>query len=227
MAAAASVDQLDLFADLDAAAAAEAQAQQQKTFDQAPSIFGDTARGFFARVAAAKQWDENYGHFDCLRRSHAWRDEIGGSGFGRGRNAVAEVCRPVTLTADLRCEHWDIDCCCVSDLVYRGACLHCAWEGDIRDDHNGAVEDAHDHTWPGWRDLPIVTRRPEPGTSKSQVAALDRWVESVNAVYPDGWLEAGGPIRTARGYYGTRHVPNYSGFGGYDLCGEIEPEPVR
>jgi hypothetical protein len=112
-------------------------------------------------------------------------------------------------------------------MVYRGACLHCAWEGEIRADHNGAVEDAHDHAWAGWRELPIVQRRPEPGTHARQKAATDRWIEAVNDCYPDGWLEAGGPIRTARGYYGTRHVPNYTGFGGYDLCGEIEPEPVR
>jgi hypothetical protein len=227
MATAATVEQLDLFADLDAAAALEAEAERERIFDQAPSMFGDTARGFFARVEAMRVWDDTYGHFDCLRRSHGWRDEIGNSGFGRGRIARTEVCRPTTLTADLRCEHWDIDCCCVSDLVYRGACLHCAWEGEIRDDHNSAVEDAHDHTWPGWRDLPIVDRRPEPGTNKKQTTAMHRWINAVDGVYPDGWLEAGGPIRTARGYYGTRHVTNHTGFGGYDLCGEIEPEPVR
>lgn len=225
--AAASIEQLDLFADLDAAAADAAEAERQRVFDQAPSIFGDTARGFFARVAAAQQWDETYGQFDCLRRSHAWRDEIGGAGFGRGRMAVAEMCRPVTLTADLRCDDYRENCSCVGHLVYRAACLHCEWEGDIRDDHNSAVEDAHDHTWPGWRELPIVARRPEAGTSKKHTDAMQRWVEAVNDVYPAGWLEAGGPIRTARGHYGTRHVPDATGFGGYDLCGQVEPEPVR
>lgn len=34
-------------------------------------------------------------------------------------------------------------------------------------------------------------------------------------------------IRTARSYFGTRHIPNYTGFSGYDPCGESEPEPVR
>jgi hypothetical protein len=225
--AAPAQDQLDLFADLDAAAAADAEADRQRIFDHAPSMFGDTTRGFFARVEAMRVWDDTYGHFDCLRRSHGWRDEIGGHGFGRGRVPGSEVCRPITLTADLRCDHWDDECCCVGDMVYRGACLHCAWEGEIRADHNGAVEDAHDHAWAGWRELPIVQRRPEPGTNARQKAATDRWIEAVTDCYPDGWLEAGGPIRTARGYYGTRHVPNYTGFGGYDLCGEIEPEPVR
>jgi hypothetical protein len=216
--------QLDLFADLDAAAEAAAAADRQRLFDEAPSMFGDTSRGFFARVEAARIWHDTYGHFDCLVRSHAWRDEIGGHGFGHGRVPRSEVCRPITLTADLLCDHHDSDCCCVGDLVYRGACLHCDWEGEIRADHNTVVEDAHDHTWPGWRVLPIVARRPEPGTYARQKAATDRWIAAVNDVYPEGWLESGGPIRTARTYYATRHVPCYTGFGGYDLSGQIEPE---
>jgi hypothetical protein len=77
------------------------------------------------------------------------------------------------------------------------------------------------HAWPGWRDLPCVPRRPEPGTSAKQKTGMTRWAEAINNVYPDGWLESGGPIRTVRGRYGTRHVPNHTGFGGYDLCGEI------
>ena len=60
-----------------------------------------------------------------------------------------------------------------------------------------------------------------------QKTVMTRWVETINDVYPDSWLETGGPIRTVRGGYGTRHVPDHTGFGGYDLCGEIEPEPVR
>ncbi|MDT0262300.1 DUF6349 family protein [Jatrophihabitans lederbergiae] len=222
-----STEQLDLFADLDAAAEAVAEAERQRVFDTAPPIFGDTVRGFFARVRAAREWDEQYGHFDCLRRSHAWRDEIGGTGFGRGRIPATDQCQPVTLTADLRCEHYNSDCSCVGDLVYRGACLHCAWEGEIGEDHNAAVEDAHDHAWSGWRDLPIVDRRPEPGTSARQQATMASWVAAVNDVYPAGWLESGGPIRTVRGYFGTRHVPAYTGFGGYDLCGEVRPDPDR
>lgn len=223
--AASTAGQLDLFAELDAAAVAERHAERQRNFEQAPCMFADTARGYFARVEAMRVWDETYGLFDCLRRSHAWRGEFGSRSVGPVPRS--EVCRPVTLTADLRCEHWDIVCCCVSDLVYRGACLHCVWEGEIRADHNSAVEDAHDHAWPGWRDLPIVARRPAPGASKAQAAAMHRWVAAVNDAYPGGWLESGGPIRTARCYHGTRHIPDHTGFGGYDLCGESEPEPVR
>ncbi len=207
--------QLDLFADLYAAARAAAEVEAQRRFDEAPAMFDGAARGFFARVAAAEAWSAEYGHFDCLRRSHAWRAEIGG---GRGEQPT-EVCRPITLTADLSCDHYRGGCSCVGGLVYRGTCLHCAWEGEIRDGNNGAVEDAH--AWPGWRDLPCVPRRPEPGTSAKQKTGMTRWAETVNDVYPEGWLESGGPIRTVRGQYGTRHVPDHTGFGGYDLCGEM------
>ena len=65
-------DQLDLFADLDAGA--EAETARQEAFDTAPSIFADLARGFFARVRAAAAGDEQPGHCDCLRRSHAGRE---------------------------------------------------------------------------------------------------------------------------------------------------------
>jgi hypothetical protein len=216
-------EQLDLFAEIDATAQAGVDAAAQRRFDEAPSMFGDDARGFFNRVASAAAWSAAYGHFDCLRRSRAWRAEIGG---GRG-DEPTEVCRPITLTADLRCDHHREDCSCVGDLVYRGACLHCHWEGGTCDGHNNAVEDAHDHTWPGWRDLPCVPRRPEPGTSAKQKSRLARWAETVNEVYPDGWLKGGGPIRTARGQYGTRHVPDHTGFGGYDLCSDIHEQARR
>ena len=215
--------QLDLFADLDAAAAAAVAAEAQRRFDEAPSMFGSSVRGFFARIVAAEAWSDEHGHFDCLRRSHAWRAEIGG---GRSEQRTG-VCRPITLTADLRCEHYRDDCSCIGGLVYRGACLHCDWEGPVRDDHNGAVEDAHDHAWPGWRALPCVPRRPESGTSVERKTVMTRWAETINDAYPNGWLEDGGPIRTVRGEYGTRHVPGHTGFGGYDLCGEIHEQGSR
>lgn len=218
-------DQLDLFADLDAAADAATQATRQRILDEAPSIFGDAARGYPARVQAPHAWKDTYAHVDCLARSHAWREQIGGHGFGQGRAPCAEVCRPITLTADPRCEHVTGDCRCAGDLVYRGVRLHCDWEGEIRDHHNGAVEDAHDHAWPGSRELAIVNHRPEPGTNASQNAATQRWIEAVHDLHPENWLESGGPIRTARTSYATHHVPTHTGFGGYHLCGQIEPEP--
>ncbi len=61
-------------------------------------------------------------------------------------------------------------------------------------------------------------RASRSGTSKADLRALARWAERVNAIYPEGWLEAGGPIRTQRGQYETRHVPDRTPYGGYDMA---------
>jgi uncharacterized protein DUF6349 len=204
----AAVEQLDLFAETEAA-------DEQRAYDEAPSIYGTAVRGYFERLDAADAWVAAHGNFDSNLRSHAWRPARVSPD---GRYAAEDAHRPAVLTADLRCHDYDEECSCVGDLVYRGACLHRNWEGDVRADENTAAEDAHDHAWPGWRDLPIVPRRPE--NQKAQ----PRSIEAVTDAYPAGRLESGGPIRTARGHYGTRHVPNHTGFGGYDLCGAIARE---
>lgn len=207
-------EQLDLFAEFEAA-------EKQRRLDHAPTLFDTGQRGYFARLAVFDQWAQDYGHFASLRRSHAWHAQIGAMRVG-GQQPT-DACRPTILTADLYCDHYNEDCFCVGDVVYRGACLHCTWEGPLRDGENPATEDAHDHAWPGWRDLPLVPRRPDTATGTQQKKAITRWVQHVNAIYPSGWLESGGPIRTSRGAYGTRHVPNHTGFGGYDMCGDIQP----
>ena len=205
--------QLDLFAEYEAA-------EQQRRAAEAPSLFDASHQGYFTRIAALQQWKQDYGNFGCYQRSHAWHAELTAQA-----EQPTEACRPTILMADLRCDHFDGDCMCVGDLVYRGACLHCPWEGPVRDEANLAAEDAHDHAWPGWRDLPIAPRRPESGTNSKHRQALARWTKTVTDTYPDQWLESGGPIRTSRRRYGTRHIPNHTGFGGYDLCGEVVDQP--
>jgi len=210
--------QLDLFAEVEAA-------EEQRRIDAAPPLFDTEQRGYFARVATAKQWADDYGHFDCHRRSHAWHP----TAVWFDKIESTPVCRPAVLTAALHCNHYGVECLCVGDTVYRGACLrlHCTWEGPLRDGENAAAEDAHDHAWPGWRELPLVPRRPDTASNSQKTsAALRHWMSHVNAVYPAGWLQSGGPIRTRRNTYGTRHVPNHTGFGGYDLCGEITDQPA-
>jgi hypothetical protein len=209
--------QLDLFAEAEAA-------EQQGRIDAAPTLFDTDQRGYFVRIAAAKQWADDYGHFDCLRRSHAWHSSD--APFVNAHPTA--TCRPAVLTAALHCDHHDRDCLCVGrGGVYRGACLHCAWEGPLRDGENTAAEntaaeDAHDHAWPGWRELPHVPRRPDTASNSQKTsAALRNWIADVDAIYPAGWLDSGGPIRTRRSTHGSRHVPNRTGFGGYDLCGEV------
>jgi hypothetical protein len=195
---AAGMVQLDLFAVIEAA----------KLDAPTMSIYGSPARGLAARAAEAAAWREQHGRFGYLGRSHAWTVQI------MCPESPTERCQPTVLSADLRCDcdRFDRDrepCSCVGELMYRGACRGCDWEGQPHEAENAAAEDACDHAWPGWTDLPVVADVPEERKKRA------RWVESVTALYPPGWLEAGGPIRTQ---YGTRHVPNRTPFGGYDMA---------
>jgi hypothetical protein len=191
--------QLDLLALL---ADAEASAEPE---GGATCLYGSTARGLPARTAEVEAWRARYGNLNPNRRSHAWRVHITCPDQPTGR------CQPTVLTADLRCDCLD-QCSCVGDLLYRGACRGCDWEGEPRDAENPAAEDACDHAWPGWRDLPVVS--PVPQDHKRHAA----WAERVAPRYPAHWLADGGPIRTKRSGFGTRHVPNRTPFGGYDLA---------
>lgn len=131
------------------------------------------------------------------------------------------------FTADLRCEPWTHDqkhvgCACVGELTFMAICEPHGWHG-IGGNENVAVEAWHDHSFPGWRDLPIVpTRlrdREKPGISK----AAKKWIE---AHYPKGMQIPGAPIITERSPMGTRHVPGRSPWGGYDIA-HTAVEPNR
>jgi len=165
-----------------------------------------------------------YGNANSNRNSHAWRVNI------TCPDTPTDRCQPTVLSADLRCDCLD-ECFCVGDLLYRGACRSCGWEGEPVDEENSAAEDACDHAWPGWRELPVVARVPDDGKRH------DAWAKRVAATYPTGWLAGGGPIRTQRSGVGTRHVPGRTPFGGYDMAvaiadaegrrAEADPPAVR
>lgn len=101
---------------------------------------------------------------------------------------------------------------------YFAGCLGCGWLGPQREEENDASEDANDHAWPGWRDLPVVPGPPAHGLSRAAQRAFARWRDDVDSVYPPGWLEDGGPIRTARSGYAGRHVPAKTPWGGFDMA---------
>jgi hypothetical protein len=189
-------------------------------------------RGTALRIWVFGEWVREHGNDGALRDSHAWVVSMchPGDGFRfRADGTEVEHCQPTALSAVLWCTHNDRsdgECQCVGGMVSRGACLLCDWEGPVRDTTNEAVEDAHDHCWPGWRDLPVVARVPEDRKKRTA------WITYVNSLYPAGWLEQGGPIRTARVgqlmnfgmMYGDRHIPDRTGFGGYDLGVRFEPD---
>ncbi|MBY8884824.1 hypothetical protein K7472_08185 [Streptomyces sp. PTM05] len=99
--------------------------------------------------------------------------------------------------------------------LHRGACLGCTWEGPNRRGTDEAIEDAHDHSHPGWRALPAVLER------RSR-----HWFTHVQRLYPAGWFDRGGPIRTVRTGIEKQHKPGAAPGGGYDLATQA-PERQR
>ncbi|WP_405807203.1 DUF6349 family protein [Streptomyces sp. NBC_01187] len=88
---------------------------------------------------------------------------------------------------------------------YRGACLACTWEDEERTGRTAdraAVEDTHDHAFPGWRTLlPLLG---PAGQESARVWAL------VRALYPPRWLDAGAPQLVRRATASPRyrlHMP--------------------
>ncbi len=138
----------------------------------------------------------------------------------------ARLCEPTILIC-----HWlavdGEDYRAMKDhLGYRGACLGCGWVSDQaqrgREAENLAVEDAHDHTHPGWREIPVVGAPPSLDSPTSHKQLVARWYQRWGHLLPEGWLDRGGPVRTARSPIAGRHVPGRAPGGGYDLAANPE-----
>lgn len=175
-----------------------------------------------ADIERAAEWE-----IDSLHPGGGWEAE---------RPATTERCYPTVESRTLDAYSDE------SRSEHRGACLGCDWKGparpsDVGEGENAAVEDAHDHAWPGWRDLPFTPdamrkqhQAAMVGSTKQQQKWAETWRLKLEEAYPShviaaGFASKGAPIRTRRYGIGSRHVPGYSPFGGYDLCGEIVPEP--
>lgn len=173
--------------------------------------------GFFAPGdldAAFEHWVFLNGRLGSYSHSHMWHRSIAVvQGLELGDHALT------LFTADLRCdpEHGgdeDGDCLCLGDLLTQAICEPCGWHS-IDNSENGAVEGWHDHATPGWRNLPVVPEairvRSERGLTKPALA----WIQEN---YPVEAQTPGAPIITERrDRIGTRHVPGYSPWGGYDI----------
>lgn len=165
--------------------------------------------------AAWDRWIDENGRQDAYARSHMWH-----SGCWN---------QPPTQAQGHECHLYSADTSCTQAHHGHGTdplpaaghtqaiCPPCRWHY-ITNGENAAVEAWHDHAMPGWRNLPLFPLR-------TLGAAHDRksraWGE---AHYPANWQFPGAPILTRRPPMGTRHVPHYSPFDGYDLCvGVIHP----
>lgn len=185
-----------------------------------PRLYADRdCRGYAQREWAFEEWVRTYGNFGCIRLTHGWR-----SAHRYGKSF--EHCHAVIMHADLSCQHnhWDDEppCFCVGGGASRGMCGYCDWEGEIRSNERAAVEDAHDHAWPGWRDLPIAPNWPDQTTGKSGARNVAKWWAVVTPLYPPNWVAQGGPILTLRRTGSTRHVDGRHPHGGWDLCGAVD-----
>ncbi|QYX80300.1 DUF6349 family protein [Streptomyces akebiae] len=105
--------------------------------------------------------------------------------------------------------------------MYRGACLACPWEGPDRPRRDPAIEDAHDHTHPVWRTLPIL----DPARSRR---GSKTWSLHLAATYPKGWFDAGGPLRLYADPPFDRHEAGRAPGGGFILhTARPKPQPAR
>lgn len=90
------------------------------------------------------------------------------------------------------------------DLTDQANCALCRWH-HIGTDAKAVVEAAHDHTMPGWRDLPVASSGAQRGSDVEQ--ARGRQGDSVDrGELPREWQIPGAPTRTLRRRHGTQHV---------------------
>lgn len=171
--------------------------------------------------AAFAHWQFLNGPFNSSALSHMWHRAIAVP----GGVAVADHGFDM-FTAELRCfvdDHRHEDCACVGDMLYQAVCEPCEWH-QITAGENTAVESWHDHSIPGWRDLPIVPARIRISDGSGLTKAAGAWIIEH---YPPAMQFIGAPIITERSDVGTRHVAGRSPWGGYDLSQTALPVERR
>lgn len=121
-------------------------------------------------------------------------------------------CVPSIWTGTVGTDHWHIP-----------VCLHHDWLGVPSCDETTAVAHAHDHSHPGWRDVPVMERKPAWDTMRAEgsTAKMNAYIrrQMMHAGYTAEWIDdPWAPIVTRRSKYGTRCVPRYNHASlGYDL----------
>jgi hypothetical protein len=168
-----------------------------------------------------REWVRTYGHFGCVFRSHGWSlcptsGSIPQDRADWPRHDLREFtrhlgCQDRTHVPDRIPKDgggWTLQpsCYCVGGDLAMVACA-CGWESSALDARRGAgtvVLEGLDHIWPGWRSLPVLSRRyPDGEPDKIRAKWLDH---AIDEGYELEWLEAGGPFLTERTPGSTRHV---------------------
>lgn len=173
------------------------------------------------------RWIAVHGHFNSINASHMWHRSYTHGHRQLGDHTIDQFDIDLRCAAGAHQEHRATlglgkICTCVGDCLTQLICSTCSWH------HIGTesecVEAWHDHAFPGWRTLPVLPAklRGQMGTTKL-TPKLEDWFETN---YPAHMRVPGAPIITERGPYGTRHVPGYSPFGGYDLSAPQEGTPA-
>ncbi|WP_119697010.1 DUF6349 family protein [Microbacterium halotolerans] len=187
-------------------------------------------------LEARDGWVQRYGHLEWADRP---RCRMWTLGITTGWCNASPGHRLCVLQVDLRCEcrfpylvdEWERvgPCSCPGDLMYQANCPDCRWH-TIQPSENAVVQAWHDHAWPGWRDLPVMPFdvRPHGGSMDPAHAMEKRAAAKARAWaaehYPAEWQVPGAPVVTERTWIGSRNVPGYSPWGGFDLTGRIIDE---
>jgi len=181
--------------------------------EQAPAWTGAPLQ-YTAEYHSPKELDDAWrqyqfinGIFGCVPNSHMWHRAVDSAWTGDGADVAVDGHTAHRFTVDLGCfckRPYGDRCSCVTARLHQIVCDQCRWHQIGTEQHT--VEAWHDHSFPGWRQLPVV---PATVTGKARL----RWIEQH---YP-ATADPGFPIRTERSGAGTRHVPGRSPWGGYDL----------
>lgn len=199
--------------DFDGLAREEARAHMQEC-EGAPLHFTTDYYSPRELVEAFEHWQFLNGHFDSFAQSHMWH-----RGIAHEQVTVLGGHGGEMFTAELRSRPGEVG---PGDLLAQMICEPCQWHV-VTGDENTAVEAWHDHALPGWRNLPVVPRQIRVRNESGLTALAKAWIAER---YPEHMQVPGAPIVTERAPVGTRHVPGYSPWGGYDLSSTALDRPT-
>lgn len=157
-------------------------------------------------VRTREAWVKEHGLFNAAYRYPGWRIEPTGSLGDGGRGHT----------------HYLLSVYDDGALKHRAICDACGWGTPVGTERE-TVALWHDHAWPGWRDLPVVPLDIAPrGGGMDLKRAYDkvaarRGCDWVQANYLTDWHVDRAPILSERSGYGTRDVPGYSPWAGFDI----------